>query len=197
MNTKKCKGPCGKVLPLEEFGADRRSKDGKQPKCKPCTREYLKGRRKLQVTPQVIKDVSKLNQIMDALPACNNNLGAAYHTLGQTKSIDVAKVQAHKFLERVSDEALETVLANFRNPEKASALIAAFDNYIASVLANGTHTEQRDMFREAFRIFGFGADKHEIRGGGIPADARQRKLEEIQKVIQGEVVSTEEVSDGE
>lgn len=194
-DTKKC-AKCAVDRPLDEFGVDKRAKDGRQRYCKECNNAYMKDRRsKKLITGKDIKDVSKLTQLMEALPEHNNNLGEAYHSLGTTKSLEVAKVQATKFLERVSDEALETVLAQFRNPDKAASLLDAFDNYVRSVIATGTHTEQRDMFREAFRIFGWGADKHEIRAQGVPSEARQKKLEEIHNVIQGKVVETE-VLDG-
>lgn len=192
---KKC-AKCSTTKPLNDFGADRRAKDGRQRYCTTCNNDYMRERRaKKAITPRDLKDISKLDQIMKALPEHNNNLGEAYHSLGTTKSLEVANVQASKFLERVSDETLETVLAQFRNPDKAEALLSAFDNYVRSVISTGTHTEQRDMFREAFRIFGWGADKHEIRGGGIAPEARQRKLEEIHNVIEGKVTSVEVIDE--
>lgn len=199
-NTRICRGklhPESVELPIDNFGVDKRAKDGLQTQCKECINTKIKEARDRKKTPKLVKEVSKLNQLLTELPKHNNNLAEAYHAMGHGDTLEGANVSVNKFLTKVSDEALETVLAQFRNPDKASRIILAFEGYVASVLSTGTHTEQRDMFREAFRIFGWGSDKHEIKAGALAPDLRKQKMEEVNRIIEGKVVDSSAVDEEE
>jgi len=43
---KRCKGPCGKLLPLDDFYRDRKAKDGRMGKCKKCHNARLVEKRR-------------------------------------------------------------------------------------------------------------------------------------------------------
>lgn len=187
-----CRGPLHKEpeeLPTDAFGIDARAKDGRQRFCKNCIAAKARDRRDKKKTPKLIKEIATLNTLIAKLPENDSSLSKTFHAMGHGKTLEGANTNVNKFLTKVSDEALETVLAQFRNPDKATALVQAFEGYIQSVLVSGTHTEQRDMFREAFRIFGWGSDKHEIRAGGISQEDREAKLRQIHEVIEGKTVN--------
>ena len=44
--SKKCSGPCGRMLPLSAFDTDSRRKDGRRDDCKECRRERRGSRSK-------------------------------------------------------------------------------------------------------------------------------------------------------